>query len=553
MGNTLRYALVLVKRWIGLLVAGALVCGGATYGISMLLRPVYQASTYLIIDIGASTHPSITESLQAVPTFAQLITTPAVLAPVVAQHPGMDMQDLQAMLTIKPQANTQIIELDVQADSPGLAAELANQVSQSFAQYANTGAPGTVRFMPAQTAAQPVQPRPLENAGIGTVVGLLLMVMLILFFEWIRNCPTSVEQIQALLDTEIMTLLPPLPRNASLADTWQATAEKYHMICASLNVAQASRPFKVVMFTSALAGEGKSTIISQVAMNLAQAGKQVLLIDMNIHRPVLEQQFRLPNRPGLTDLLARDTSKLLHIEQYSQASEMSGLRVLTVGTRQMNSAEFLQTLVTSQFLARLKQTAFDYVLLDAPPLFAVADTQILLPALEAVVLVVNGSRTTRRVLARTRQVLWRLQATRVLGVIINQSVWRDYADTHPYASPQPRQQREARLLIEQVEQVALDLPAQPTQLLPAPASVNMNNPRQPHLTDKQGVERVSGPLQPRWRDTGEIELVTPEEAPAYVIRPMLSLNGLHMPNNGLTRRVFEEEVITPLPQSLQDQ
>lgn len=546
MGNILRYALLLAKGWMWMLVAGALVCGATTYGISILLRPVYQASTYLIIDIGSSTHPSITESLQAVPTFAQLITTPSVLTPVVALHPGMSVQDLQAMLTIKPQANTQIIELDVQADNPGLAAELANQVSQSFVQYVNTDAPGTVRFMPSQVPVQPVQPHPLENAGIGTVVGLLLMILLSLFFEWIRNCPTSVEQIQELLGAEVMTLLPRLPRQARLADTWQATAEKYHMICASLNVAQANRPFKVVMFTSALAGEGKSTVISQVAMKLAQAGKRILLVDLNIHRPALAQWFHLPNQPGLTDLLTSDTGKRLPLEQYSQTSEVSGLHVLTVGTQRMNSAEFLQALITSQFLACLRQTTFDYVLLDAPPLLAVADGQILLPTLEEVVLVVNGARTPRWVLERTQQVLERLRPTRVLGVIINQSPWRDYADTHLYTLPQPGKQREVHFLM---KRGAVDLSSQPTQLLPVPAPVI--SPRQARSPDNQGIEQVIGPLQPQWRDTGEIGPVTPEEAAAYVIRPMISLNGLRLPDRGLTRRVFETEIVTPLPPFLQ--
>lgn len=522
MNNTLKYSLLVAKRWLWMFVIGAVLCGGATYLVSTWLRPVYQASTYLIIEFGAKTHPDVTQSLQAVPTFARLITTPAVLVPVVVQHPGISMQDLQAMLTIKPQTNTQIIELDVQADNPELTAALANQVSQSFAQYVNAGSPDTVRFIPASAPTLPVQPQPLADAGIGAVVGLLLAIMLSLLFEWISNRVSSVEQIQELLDAEIMTLVPRIPRNAQLAETWRVTGEKYHMICASLNLAQASKPFKLVMFTSALAGEGKSTIISQVAMNLAQAGKQVLLIDLNIHRPVLGQQFHLPNQLGLTNLLARG-GKRQHIEQYSQASEISGLYVLAAGTQQMNSAEFLQAFATTQLFTRLQQTHFDYILLDAPPLFAVADAQILLPSLEAVVLVVNGARTPRRVLERTRQVLWRLQTTRVLGVVVNQSSWRDYSDTHPYALPQARQRGDAGLLIEQVQERALPMPG--TQLLAAP-------------------EPVSDPLQQSLVNTGEIE---PVEASAYVIRPMLSLSGLTMSSNGLTRRSLSDEITTPLP------
>lgn len=540
MGNALRYWMQFVKRWIGVVLVGACVCGGGTYWLSTLLRPVYQASTYLIIDVGAEAHPSVTESLQAVPTFAQLITTPAVLAPVARQHSGLSVQDLQTMLAIKPQANTQIIELDVQAASSTLAVELADQVSQSFARYANTGAPGTVHFLPAQTPTQPVQPRPVEDAGIGALVGALLMALFALFVEWLRNRPDSVEQIQELLDVEVMALLPRISRRKQRAGSWRITAEKYQMICAALNLAQASQRFKTVLFTSALAGEGKSTIIGQVAMSLVQTGKQVLLVDLNIHRPMLAQQFGLPRRLGLTDLLGERDAHV-SIEQYSQAGEVAGLHILSAGSRHMQSAELLQALATTRFFTRLQHTFYDYILLDAPPLFAVADTQMLLPMLDAVVLVVNGARTPRRVLARVRQVLWRAQTTRVLGVIVNQSLWRDYTDARLYALPQPGQQEEECFLVEPV-MVDADLLTQETLLLPAALA----------STPSESIGHI--PDTDIW-DTGANEPVMPEESlasPAYVIRPMLSLNSLNRSNLGLTRRVFEANVTTPRPLSLQN-
>ena len=529
MGNIFRYYVLLTRRWMWVLVLGALVCGSATYLISTFLRPVYQASAYLIIDIGgASTHPSITDSLQAVPTFAQLITTSTVLDPVLAQHPGLSSQDLLAMLTVKPQTNTQIIELDVQTNDPHLAADLANQVSWSFAQYANASQQDTVQIIPAQTPTLPAQPRPLEDAGIGSLVGVLLVLILIVGSEWVSNRATSVEQIQELLGTEIMTMVPCLPRHMGQAERQQTTLEKYHMICASLNVAQASRPFKLVMFTSALAGEGKTTIVSNVAVNLAQAGKQVLLIDLNIHRPALAQRFHLDGQFGLTNLLLKQ-GKRLQVEQYSQASEVPGLHVLTAGTQQMTSSRFLQALAATQFFSRLKQAPFDYILCDAPPLFAVAETQILAHSIEAMVLVVNGSRTPRKVLDRTRQVLWRIQTTRVLGTIVNQSSWRDYADTHPYALPQPVPEPEPQFSI---EQITMELPAMNTALLVAPKVVVQEE-------------------QTRLPDTGETEQIR-SGGPDYVIRPNLSLSGLTgSSGNGLTRRDFSPRTPPPVSQPLQ--
>ncbi|HEY3991853.1 MAG TPA: polysaccharide biosynthesis tyrosine autokinase [Ktedonobacteraceae bacterium] len=522
MGNLFRYYTLLAKRWMWMFVVCAIVCSSATYLISSFLRPVYQASAYLIIDVGASAHPSISDSLQAVPTFAQLITIPTVLDPVIVQHPGLSLQDLLSMLSVKPQTNTQIIELDIQAVNPQLAAELANQVSQSFARYANANAPGTVQIIPASVPTFPAQPRPLQGAGIGALVGLILAMLLITLFEWIGNRPTSVEQIQKLLDAEILALLPRTSRR-----TRQVTKEKYHMLCASLDVAQAGNPFKLVMFTSALAGEGKSTVVSNVAIHLAQAGKQVLLVDLNIHRPALAREFHLPEQAGLTNILTRNGNPLL-IERYAQTTVLPGLSVLLAGTQKMSPTEFLRTLTASQLLSQLKQSAFDYILLDAPPLLAVADTQVLASLVEALVLVVDGSHTPCKALDGIRQLLWRMQATRVLGVVVNQSSWRDYMDTHPYTLPQPMAAKHAPQLC--VEEVTQELPTVAMKLIAAPLPVS-----------ELGEQRLP--------DTGESERIsqTPSER---VIRPSLSLSGLTMSGNGLVCRTFNADTVPSTPGSL---
>ena len=227
------------------------------------------------------------------------------------------------------------------------------------------------------------------------------------------------------------------------------------MLCASLDVAQAGSPFKLVMFTSALAGEGKSTVVSNVAIHLAQAGKQVLLVDLNIHRPALAREFHLPEQAGLTNVLTRNGNALL-VERYAQSTALPGLFVLQAGTQEMVSAEFLRSLIASQLFSQLQQSPFDYVLFDAPPLLAVPDTQILASLVEALVLVVDGSHTPCKALHGIRQLLWRMQTTRVLGVVVNQSLWRDYTDTHPYRSPQPAAEKQVPQL--SVEEVTQELP-----------------------------------------------------------------------------------------------
>ncbi|HEY0754894.1 MAG TPA: P-loop NTPase [Ktedonobacteraceae bacterium] len=522
MGNLFRHYTLLIKRWLWMFVVCTILCSGATYLISSFIRPVYQASAYLIIDVGNSAHPSISDSLQAVPTFAQLVTIPTVLAPVVAQHPGLSSQDLLTMLAVKPQTNTQIIELDLQATNSQLAADLANQISQSFAHYANANAPGTVRIIPASAPTFPAQPRPLQSAGIGALVGLILAMLLILLFEWIANRPGSVEQIQKLLDAEILSLLPRLSRK-----TRWAVVEKYRMLGASLDVVRASEPFKLVMVTSALAGEGKSTVASNLAIYQAQAGKRVLLVDLNIHHPALAREFHLPEQPGLTNVLAGNDNPL-PIERYAQETVLPGLFVLLAGTQKMSSAELLRTLTSTQLFSQLKQASFDYIVFDAPPLLTIAETQVLAASIETLVLVVDGSHTPCKALIRMRQLLWRMQTAKVLGVVINQSCWHDYSDSRPYSlAPQGPEISQSRRL---VEEVTVELPTVSMKLIPAPLP-------------------VSDAETTRLPDTGESECIS-QPFSERVIRPGLSISGLTISGNGLIRRAFPGDVIPSTPEPL---
>src|SRR5437016_1871652 len=126
MKNPLNYYSLLAKRWAWIVILGVVLCGGASYGISKITHPVYQASAILILNVGASpsTYQNFAGSLQAVPTYVQLLTSPAVLDPVVERHPGLTREQLTAMITVKPQPNTLVIELDAENINPRLAMEL---------------------------------------------------------------------------------------------------------------------------------------------------------------------------------------------------------------------------------------------------------------------------------------------------------------------------------------------------------------------------------------------------------------------------------------------
>ena len=100
--------IALARRWAWLILSGILLCGSITFIVTLFIPPTYMASSTIIINLKSSSSPyeNLNASELAVPTYAQLLTSPQVLNPVVAQHPGMTLQQLIAMMAVKPQSNT---------------------------------------------------------------------------------------------------------------------------------------------------------------------------------------------------------------------------------------------------------------------------------------------------------------------------------------------------------------------------------------------------------------------------------------------------------------
>ncbi|HEY1353217.1 MAG TPA: CpsD/CapB family tyrosine-protein kinase [Ktedonobacteraceae bacterium] len=356
--------------------------------------------------------------------------------------------------------------------------------------------PGTLR------AGTPTQAFPVLVLP-GAVLALLLALFAAAFLIYRGRRPGSVEQMREVLGMQIVAQVPRFSRPTRRAELPPASAQIYASVCASLQGLPG--PLKLVMFASAQAGEGKSTLVSEVAISLARAGRRVLLVDLHVRHPGIAPRFGLSSRAGLTDMLAACHTRL-PLEQYCQTCAFAGLHVLAAGTCRMKPLELLRALTAAQFFPRLRQTPFDYVLFDTPPLFPATATQILASLGEALVLVVHGSRTPRRVLARTRRLLARMPAISVVGVMVNQPAWRDCPGLP-------------------AEEATRQLPVVSTQ-------ARLPDTDTGHLPDTG--------------ETRQIGRVSTE----HIIRPPISLCGLMGTTNGLLGRV--SGTATPLPSSLRE-
>lgn len=169
----------------------------------------------------------------------------------------------------------------------------------------------------------------------------------------------------------------------------------------------------VLQCTSPDQGDGKSTVAANLAVSLAQSGRDVLLVDCDMRRPRVHKLFGVDGEQGLSNVLAEDLDPALHI----QPTETERLAVLCCGSPPDNPAELLASPAFDRFLERIRDQ-YDVVLLDTPPLLPVADPCIIAPRMDGVILTIRIGGENRPRAMRAKEALDDASA-RVLGVVVN--------------------------------------------------------------------------------------------------------------------------------------
>lgn len=195
------------------------------------------------------------------------------------------------------------------------------------------------------------------------------------------------------------------------SDSKSPASEAYRMLRTNIQFSSISRELKVIAVTSSIPGEGKSTTACNYALSLVETGKKVLLIDCDLRTPTIHRKFRISNTSGLTNILLGETT----IE--NTLSLVGGLSILTSGTLPPNPAEVLESQRMKDFLQEMK-SHFDYIIIDTPPLLAVADGQIISSMADGVLLVVESKKTPKDSVLKSKDLLINANAN-ILGIILN--------------------------------------------------------------------------------------------------------------------------------------
>jgi capsular exopolysaccharide synthesis family protein len=295
----------------------------------------------------------------------------------------------------------------------------------------------------AEVPLAPVKPRKLLNLALGLMVGLALGVGLAFFREYLDNTIRTAEDVEKIVRLPPLGAIPSLEallrrrlvsygqqtennaQNGSLTlvhsnsellsqhESLSSFAEAYRALRTSLLLSSAEHAPRTIMITSSYPAEGKTTIVANTAISLAQTDASVVVLDADMRRPRCHKILRLGNDVGLSSYL----SGRAELDSLIQKHAIPNLSVITAGPVPPNPAELLSSNRLRTLIEELS-ARFDHVIIDSPPVINVSDALIVSPVVDGVVIVVKSGQTPREAVLRTKQALVDVNA-RVFGVVLN--------------------------------------------------------------------------------------------------------------------------------------
>ena len=278
----------------------------------------------------------------------------------------------------------------------------------------------------------PILPQKRTDVMFGFFGGLLAGLILAFLLEFIDDTLRTSDEVEAISHLPTLAVVPHfpskkatppspkpgaprlLPDMVTYLEPQTLGAEAFRTLRSAILLSAVDREPKVLLITSSLAEEGKSTASGNLAISFAQRQEKVLLVDADLRRGTTHLKFGLSNRAGLSTMLARESG----IEAYEHPlPDLPWLTVLTRGPIAPNPGEILASRAMEDLMEHWR-SEYDRIILDCSPVLAVSDSLGLAPLADQVMILVRSGVTRRKALLRTWESLRRASA-RITGVIMN--------------------------------------------------------------------------------------------------------------------------------------
>jgi capsular exopolysaccharide synthesis family protein len=266
----------------------------------------------------------------------------------------------------------------------------------------------------------PIGPHAVRTVAIAAVLGLCLGLGAAYAAETLDRTARSADDVQRALGLPTLGVVERFAgsgdeRSLAAEASGSIAGETFRALRTNVRFSHVDRPRRVVLVTSTGPEEGKSTVLANLAVSLAQSGRRTLVIDTDLRRPSLHRFFQMGNQRGLADVLAGDAE----LEQTVRPSHIEGLDVLPSGTRPPNPAELIESNRLQELVAGLRQH-YDYLLLDSPPAGGLIDSSLMCGLADGVLFVVERGRFDLKLVSAALRQLDRAGA-KLYGVVLNKA------------------------------------------------------------------------------------------------------------------------------------
>ena len=450
------YLTLLVQQWRW--IVGAAIVGIVVAIVAVLLTPAtYAASVTLYVSTASNVNS--TDAYQGsllsqdrVKSYTELLSSYRLGQEVAAdlKLPD-DPQAIADQVSASVTPSTVLLRAEVTDTSPERAQAIAGAVGRRFpALVADLERPADRTQPPAISArvvegpvleAEPVSPRPLVDVGIGLAAGLLLGITIAVLRRSLDGSVLSLPQLAKLFPRPLLGTMP-RDRHVQRSPLFlrdrptSPIAESLRAVRTNVGLSSAGGAERVVTVTSAVEGEGKSTLLVNLALAEANAGARVLVVEGDLRRPRAAGYLGLPDGDGLSGLLAGRGE----LADVVRPGPVERLEVLSSGPLPSNPYELVESDRMDAVLAAARER-YDLVLVDAPPLLPVADGLALARRADSVVFVVRAGATGGALVRRAYEQL-ETAGLKHVGVVLNgvtTAVEGQYSGYYHVATAPPRE------------------------------------------------------------------------------------------------------------------
>lgn len=419
---------VLKKGWIILLLIVVFALG-ARFVSQNYIPKIYQAKATVFIgkEQGAATNITLSDieaSNKLIVDYKEIANSRMVIDQVMKSlNLNMKLEDFRKAMTLDVIDNSRLFSVSFSDRDPALAANVANamarQLTDSASEIVNVE---NIRIIDlALVPTEPASPKVNIITILAAVLGLIAGLLFVYLHEVFNDSFSSQESVENELQLDVVAIIPKYKeaKNSynkglvTLTDPNSYLAESFKMLRTNINYMNKDDNNKVIMLTSSVGSEGKTTTSCNLAITIAQDHKKVLLIDGDLRRPNLFKKFKITMMPGLTDIIY---GKYTLGEAVQRAIDVPGLDILTAGRLTSMTTELLGSVSFKKIIDEAREK-YDVIIIDAPPVLNVSDTIIISKLVDKVLFVVAMDETNRSLVKAAKKNL-EMVSVKMMGMVL---------------------------------------------------------------------------------------------------------------------------------------